>query len=97
QVRVIAGDSDVATYGGGSHSGRSMRLAGVVMSKATTQVIERGRRLAAALHGQGDGSRCRALRDRGARAAGRGLPGGEQRAVVSLRLRGVRGRGGRRD
>ncbi len=49
QVRVIAGDSDVATYGGGSHSGRSMRLAGVVMSKATTQVIERGRRLAAAM------------------------------------------------
>ena len=47
QVRVIAGDSDVATYGGGSHSGRSMRLAGVVMSKATTQIIERGRRLAA--------------------------------------------------
>ncbi|HEY2995933.1 MAG TPA: xanthine dehydrogenase family protein molybdopterin-binding subunit [Methylomirabilota bacterium] len=47
QVRVIAGDSDVATYGGGSHSGRSMRLAGVVMSKATTQIIERGRRRAA--------------------------------------------------
>src|SRR5438874_1843556 len=47
QVRVIAGDSDVATYGGGSHSGRSMRLAGVVMSRATTQIIERGRRLAA--------------------------------------------------
>ena len=47
QVRVIAGDSDVATYGGGSHSGRSMRLAGVVMSKASTQIIQRGRRLAA--------------------------------------------------
>jgi len=44
---VIAGDSDVATYGGGSHSGRSMRLAGVVMSKASTQIIQRGRRLAA--------------------------------------------------
>jgi len=49
QVRVIAGDSDVATYGGGSHSGRSMRQAGVVMSKATTQVVERGRRLAASM------------------------------------------------
>jgi aerobic carbon-monoxide dehydrogenase large subunit len=47
QVRIIAGDSDVATYGGGSHSGRSMRQAGVVMSRASTQVIERGRRLAA--------------------------------------------------
>jgi len=49
QVRVIAGDSDVATYGGGSHSGRSMRQAGVVMSRATTQVVERGRRLAASM------------------------------------------------
>ena len=47
QVRVIAGDSDVATYGGGSHSGRSMRQAGVVMSKAVNQIVERGRRLAA--------------------------------------------------
>jgi len=37
----------VATYGGGSHSGRSMRLAAVVMSKATTQIIEQGRRIAA--------------------------------------------------
>jgi carbon-monoxide dehydrogenase large subunit len=49
QVRVIAGDSDVATYGGGSHSGRSMRQAGVVMSRATSQIVERGRRLAASM------------------------------------------------
>ncbi|HEU5193520.1 MAG TPA: molybdopterin cofactor-binding domain-containing protein, partial [Methylomirabilota bacterium] len=47
QVRVIYGDSDVATVGGGSHSGRSMRLAGVVMHNAVQQILERGRRLAA--------------------------------------------------
>ena len=47
QVHLLTGDSDVATYGGGSHSGRSMRLAAVVMSKATTQIIEQGRRIAA--------------------------------------------------
>jgi len=47
QVRVIYGDSDVATVGGGSHSGRSMRLAGVVMHNATQQIVERGRRIAA--------------------------------------------------
>jgi carbon-monoxide dehydrogenase large subunit len=47
QVRLLTGDTDVATYGGGSHSGRSMRLAAVVMSKATTQIIEQGRRIAA--------------------------------------------------
>jgi carbon-monoxide dehydrogenase large subunit len=49
QVRVIYGDSDVATVGGGSHSGRSMRLAGVVMHNATQQIVERGRRIAAGL------------------------------------------------
>jgi carbon-monoxide dehydrogenase large subunit len=47
QVRLITGDSDVSTYGGGSHSGRSMRLAAVVMSKATTQIVQQGRRIAA--------------------------------------------------
>jgi carbon-monoxide dehydrogenase large subunit len=47
QVHVTYGDSDVATVGGGSHSGRSMRLAGVVMHNATQHILERGRRLAA--------------------------------------------------
>ena len=47
QVRVIAGDSDVARVGGGSHSGRSMRQAGVVMATACDQIVERGTRLAA--------------------------------------------------
>jgi aerobic carbon-monoxide dehydrogenase large subunit len=47
QVRVITGDTDVAPVGGGSHSGRSMRQAGVVMAVASDQIIERGSRIAA--------------------------------------------------
>jgi carbon-monoxide dehydrogenase large subunit len=47
QVRLITGDTDLVAVGGGSHSGRSMRLGGVVMAKASDQIVERGRRLAA--------------------------------------------------
>jgi carbon-monoxide dehydrogenase large subunit len=47
QVRIIAGDSDVARVGGGSHSGRSMRLGAVVMAKASDQIVDKGRRVAA--------------------------------------------------
>jgi carbon-monoxide dehydrogenase large subunit len=47
QVRVITGDTDVASVGGGSHSGRSMRLGAVVMAKASDAIVERGTRLAA--------------------------------------------------
>jgi carbon-monoxide dehydrogenase large subunit len=47
QVRLLTGDTDVATVGGGSHSGRSMRLGAVVMARAADQIVERGRRLAA--------------------------------------------------
>lgn len=47
RVRIITGDTDVAPVGGGSHSGRSMRQAGVVMAAAGDRVIERGARLAA--------------------------------------------------
>ncbi|HUG36383.1 MAG TPA: molybdopterin cofactor-binding domain-containing protein, partial [Candidatus Limnocylindrales bacterium] len=47
QVRLITGDTDVATVGGGSHSGRSMRLGAVVMAKASDEIVEKGRRIAA--------------------------------------------------
>jgi len=47
QVSIITGDTDVAPIGGGSHSGRSMRQAGVVMAAASDQIVERGARLAA--------------------------------------------------
>ncbi|HEX3176860.1 MAG TPA: xanthine dehydrogenase family protein molybdopterin-binding subunit [Methylomirabilota bacterium] len=45
-VRVITGDTDVARVGGGSHSGRSMRQAGVVLATACDQIVERGARVA---------------------------------------------------
>jgi carbon-monoxide dehydrogenase large subunit len=47
QVRLVQGDTDVIPIGGGSHSGRSMRMAGVCMGSAATGVIERSRRIAA--------------------------------------------------
>jgi carbon-monoxide dehydrogenase large subunit len=47
RVRLVAGDTDRVAVGGGSHSGRSMRLGGVVMAKAADRLIARGARLAA--------------------------------------------------
>jgi carbon-monoxide dehydrogenase large subunit len=47
QVRLLTGDTDVAAVGGGSHSGRSMRLGAVVMAGAADAIVERGARLAA--------------------------------------------------
>ena len=45
-VRLITGDTDVVEVGGGSHSGRSMRLAGIIIGKASDEIINRGRRIA---------------------------------------------------
>jgi carbon-monoxide dehydrogenase large subunit len=47
QVRLITGDTDLMPFGGGSHSGRSMRLGAVVMAKASDQIVDRGTRIAA--------------------------------------------------
>ncbi|HEV8440048.1 MAG TPA: molybdopterin cofactor-binding domain-containing protein [Methylomirabilota bacterium] len=47
QVRLITGDTDRAPVGGGSHSGRSMRLGGVVMAKAADAIVATGTRIAA--------------------------------------------------
>jgi aerobic carbon-monoxide dehydrogenase large subunit len=49
RISIIQGDTDKVPVGGGSHSGRSMRLAGIVMGKATDGVIRRGRQIAAHL------------------------------------------------
>lgn len=46
-VRLIQGDTDIIPVGGGSHSGRSMRLAGIVIGKASDAVIAKGKRIAA--------------------------------------------------
>ncbi|MDB5730033.1 MAG: carbon monoxide dehydrogenase [Noviherbaspirillum sp.] len=46
-VRIITGDTDTVPVGGGSHSGRSMRLAGIVMGEASNMLIAKARRIAA--------------------------------------------------
>ncbi len=50
-VRIIFGDTDVVRVGGGSHSGRSMRHAATVFSKAAVTLIEKGKAIAAAVTG----------------------------------------------
>jgi carbon-monoxide dehydrogenase large subunit len=47
QVRLITGDTDVTVTGGGAHSARALRLAAIVMAKASDQIVAKGRRIAA--------------------------------------------------
>jgi carbon-monoxide dehydrogenase large subunit len=47
RVRLLTGDTDLVAVGGGSHSGRSMRLGGVVLAKASDRLVEKGARIAA--------------------------------------------------
>jgi carbon-monoxide dehydrogenase large subunit len=49
QVRLVTGDTDRVQAGGGSASARSMRLGSWVPAKAADEVVEKGRRIAAAL------------------------------------------------
>ncbi len=46
-VRIIIGDTDIVSVGGGSHSGRSMRHAGTVIALACEDLIARGKAIAA--------------------------------------------------
>jgi len=46
-VRLITGDTDVTVVGGGAHSARALRLAAIVMAKASDQIVEKGTRIAA--------------------------------------------------
>jgi carbon-monoxide dehydrogenase large subunit len=46
-INIIVGDTDIVSVGGGSHSGRSMRHAGTVISKAVPDLIARGKAIAA--------------------------------------------------
>ena len=46
-ISVFEGDTARIPVGGGSHSGRSMRMAGFVMGKASDGVIDKARRIAA--------------------------------------------------
>ena len=47
RVAILCGDSDVAVVGGGSHSDRSMRLAGTILVRASGDIVEQGRTRAA--------------------------------------------------
>jgi len=48
-VRVKFGDTDIVKAGGGSHSGRSMRFASIVIREASNNIIDKGKEIAAAL------------------------------------------------
>jgi aerobic carbon-monoxide dehydrogenase large subunit len=50
-INITMGDTDIVSVGGGSHSGRSMRHAGTVISKASSELIEKGKAVAAAILG----------------------------------------------
>jgi aerobic carbon-monoxide dehydrogenase large subunit len=49
QVRLVTGDTDRVQAGGGSASARSMRLGSWVTAKAADEIVEKGRRIAAAM------------------------------------------------
>jgi aerobic carbon-monoxide dehydrogenase large subunit len=49
RVNIILGDTDVVKVGGGSHSGRSMRHAATVFTKAASDLVTKGKTVAAAL------------------------------------------------
>ena len=46
-VKIILGDTDIVSVGGGSHSGRSMRHAGTVIAMASEDLIAKGAKIAA--------------------------------------------------
>ena len=51
RVRLITGDTAVVKVGGGTHSGRGMRLGSIVIHRASMRLIEKGQKLAAHLLG----------------------------------------------
>jgi carbon-monoxide dehydrogenase large subunit len=50
-INIIMGDTDIVSVGGGSHSGRSMRHAGTVITIASNELIAKGKAIAAAILG----------------------------------------------
>jgi carbon-monoxide dehydrogenase large subunit len=51
-VRILTGDTDFVTAGGGSHSGRSLRFASIVFRQAADEIVLRARGVLAALSGR---------------------------------------------
>src|SRR6266568_379080 len=48
-VKIIVGDTDVVQVGGGSHSGRSLRHAATLFTKALPELIAQGKKVAATI------------------------------------------------
>ena len=49
EANLLTGDTDLTVGGGGTHSARALRLAAVVMAKASDQIVATGKRIAARL------------------------------------------------
>ena len=62
RVRLITGDTDIVKVGGGTHSGRGMRLASITIHKASGEIIAKGIRIARHILEVGDQARI-AFRD----------------------------------
>jgi carbon-monoxide dehydrogenase large subunit len=45
-VRLIAGDTDIVTFGGGAHSGRGMRLGSIIIKQSSDDIVEKATRIA---------------------------------------------------
>jgi carbon-monoxide dehydrogenase large subunit len=45
-VRMVSGDTDRVSVGGGAHSGRGMRLGSIVIKKSADLIVEKGLRIA---------------------------------------------------
>jgi aerobic carbon-monoxide dehydrogenase large subunit len=45
KVRLITGDTDIVDVGGGTHSGRGMRLGSIVIWNASNKIIEKGKQV----------------------------------------------------
>jgi carbon-monoxide dehydrogenase large subunit len=56
RVRLITGDTDIVSVGGGTHSGRGMRLASIVVHAASGEIIAKGIRIARHLLEVDDGA-----------------------------------------
>ena len=95
-ITYVAHDTARVAAGGGSHSGRSMKLATTIIGKATDDIIEKGRKIASFLLETGEidiefearpiscrrhRSRGRHLRGRRGRRHSRGLARGSARAA----------------
>ena len=48
-IRLVTGDTDRVSVGGGAHSGRALRMGSVVMMNASRDIVEKARRVAGPL------------------------------------------------